>query len=137
MRPQRDDLPGALEAVVMRALQPAPADRYPDTAALRDALAEAIPYVHELIDLAIGTMNTAYASNANRMARSDEAYRLFFLSQNMKAERERRAVITEADGEKRVPGVAPNNLTSADWRDTFAGTPWHKHVPARIEALTA
>lgn len=44
---------------------------------------------------------------------------------------------TEADGEKRVPGVAPNNLTSADWRDTFAGTPWHKHVPARIEALTA
>ncbi|MCX8562101.1 molybdopterin-dependent oxidoreductase [Mycolicibacterium mucogenicum] len=44
---------------------------------------------------------------------------------------------TEADGEKRVPGVAPNNLTSADWRDEFAGTPWHKHVPARIEALTA
>lgn len=56
----------------------------------RDALAQAIPYVHELIDLAIGVMNTAYASNANRMARSDEAYRLFFLSQNMKAERERR-----------------------------------------------
>ncbi|WP_020100228.1 molybdopterin-dependent oxidoreductase [Mycobacterium sp. 360MFTsu5.1] len=44
---------------------------------------------------------------------------------------------TEADGEKRVPGVAPNDLTSADWRDAFAGTPWHKHVPARIEALTA
>ncbi|WP_409431612.1 molybdopterin-dependent oxidoreductase [Mycobacterium sp. SMC-16] len=44
---------------------------------------------------------------------------------------------TEADGGKRVPGVAPNNLTSADWRDSFAGTPWHKHVPARIEALTA
>ena len=44
---------------------------------------------------------------------------------------------TEADGAKRVPGVAPNNLTSADWRDAFAGTPWHKHVPARIEALTA
>jgi formate dehydrogenase len=44
---------------------------------------------------------------------------------------------TDADGAKRVPGVAPNNLTSADWRDDFAGTPWHKHVPARIEALTA
>lgn len=44
---------------------------------------------------------------------------------------------TAADGEKRVPGVAPNDLTSADWRDAFAGTPWHKHVPARIEALTA
>ncbi len=44
---------------------------------------------------------------------------------------------TDADGRQRVPGVAPNNLTSADWRDEFAGTPWHKHVPARIEALTA
>jgi anaerobic selenocysteine-containing dehydrogenase len=30
-------------------------------------------------------------------------------------------------------GVAPNSLTSSDWRDDFAGTPWHKHVPARIE----
>ncbi|HKJ35397.1 MAG TPA: molybdopterin dinucleotide binding domain-containing protein, partial [Solirubrobacterales bacterium] len=33
------------------------------------------------------------------------------------------------------PGVAPNSLTSSEWRDGFAGTPWHKHVPARIEAL--
>jgi formate dehydrogenase len=30
------------------------------------------------------------------------------------------------------PGVAPNTLTSSDWRDPFAGTPWHKHVPANI-----
>ncbi len=34
------------------------------------------------------------------------------------------------------PGVAPNSLTSSQWRDAYAGTPWHKHVPARIEALT-
>lgn len=34
-----------------------------------------------------------------------------------------------------VPGVAPNTLTSTVWRDSYAGTPWHKHVPARIEAL--
>jgi formate dehydrogenase len=34
-----------------------------------------------------------------------------------------------------VPGVAPNALTSTAWRDPYAGTPWHKHVPARIEAL--
>ena len=32
-----------------------------------------------------------------------------------------------------APGVAPNALTSSDWRDPYAGTPWHKHVPARIE----
>jgi anaerobic selenocysteine-containing dehydrogenase len=39
------------------------------------------------------------------------------------------------DGETVVPGVAPNSLTSSNWRDEFAGTPWHKHVPARIERV--
>ncbi len=33
-------------------------------------------------------------------------------------------------------GVAPNELTSLDLRDEIAGTPWHKHVPARVSALT-
>jgi formate dehydrogenase len=42
---------------------------------------------------------------------------------------------TDADGGVHVPGVAPNTLTSANWRDAYAGTPWHKHVPARIEAV--
>lgn len=32
-------------------------------------------------------------------------------------------------------GVAPNELTSGADRDWFAGTPHHKHVPARIEPL--
>lgn len=32
-------------------------------------------------------------------------------------------------------GVAPNELTASGDRDWLAGTPWHKHVPARIEAL--
>lgn len=41
----------------------------------------------------------------------------------------------DADGATRAPGVAPNALTSIDWRDAYAATPWHKHVPARIEAL--
>jgi anaerobic selenocysteine-containing dehydrogenase len=30
-------------------------------------------------------------------------------------------------------GVAPNELTSVEERDPFVGTPWHKHVPARVE----
>ncbi|WP_156296261.1 molybdopterin-dependent oxidoreductase [Mycobacterium paragordonae] len=38
------------------------------------------------------------------------------------------------DGHTVVPGVAPNALTSTKWRDPYAGTPWHKHVPARVEA---
>jgi anaerobic selenocysteine-containing dehydrogenase len=33
-------------------------------------------------------------------------------------------------------GVAPNELTSSDDRDHIAGTPWHKHVPARLEPAT-
>jgi anaerobic selenocysteine-containing dehydrogenase len=41
------------------------------------------------------------------------------------------------DGRTVIPGVAPNALTSTGWRDSYAGTPWHKHVPARIEALAA
>jgi anaerobic selenocysteine-containing dehydrogenase len=32
-----------------------------------------------------------------------------------------------------VTGLAPNELTSAADRDPYAGTPWHKHVPARLE----
>ena len=39
-----------------------------------------------------------------------------------------------ADGDA---GVAPNTLTCIEDRDAFAGTPWHKFVPARIEALSA
>jgi anaerobic selenocysteine-containing dehydrogenase len=30
-------------------------------------------------------------------------------------------------------GIAPNELTSVTDRDAFVGTPWHKHVPARVE----
>ena len=41
------------------------------------------------------------------------------------------------DGSARTPGVAPNSLTSTDWRDAYAGTPWHKHVPARISVVSA
>ena len=32
-------------------------------------------------------------------------------------------------------GVAPNELTAGEDRDWLAGTPWHKHVPARLEAV--
>ena len=39
-----------------------------------------------------------------------------------------------ADGDE-VHGVAPNELTSSDDRDWFAGTPWHKHVRAQVEAV--
>lgn len=38
-------------------------------------------------------------------------------------------------GSSDAPGVSPNELTSAEDRDWFAGTPFHKHVRARVEAV--
>ena len=34
-----------------------------------------------------------------------------------------------------VTGISLNELTASDDRDPFVGTPWHKHVPARIERV--
>ncbi|HEX5640689.1 MAG TPA: molybdopterin oxidoreductase family protein [Burkholderiaceae bacterium] len=38
-----------------------------------------------------------------------------------------------ADGTVERRGVAVNELTDVNDRDPIAGTPWHKHVPVRIE----
>jgi anaerobic selenocysteine-containing dehydrogenase len=43
---------------------------------------------------------------------------------------------TDSEGAQHKPGVALNDLTSLRHKDEFAGTPWHKHVPARIEAIS-
>jgi formate dehydrogenase len=45
--------------------------------------------------------------------------------------------IDEPDASGRLVrvGAAPNELTDARHRDPIAGTPFHKHVPARLEAL--
>ncbi len=40
-----------------------------------------------------------------------------------------------AGGDPELTGVAPNELTTTDWRDPIAGTPWHKHVPAKLERV--
>jgi hypothetical protein len=33
--------------------------------------------------------------------------------------------------------VAPNRLTAREDRDPWVGTPWHKSVEARLEAMPA
>jgi anaerobic selenocysteine-containing dehydrogenase len=40
-----------------------------------------------------------------------------------------------AAGAAVATGVSPNELTRGEDRDWLAGTPWHKHTPARVEAL--
>jgi diguanylate cyclase len=49
----------------------------------------AVIYVNDLIDLAIEVMSSAFVSNADRSARSEEAYRLHTLSQDLAVDRER------------------------------------------------
>jgi anaerobic selenocysteine-containing dehydrogenase len=41
----------------------------------------------------------------------------------------------DANGAQQATGVAPNDLTRSEDRDWLAGTPWHKHTPARVEPL--
>jgi anaerobic selenocysteine-containing dehydrogenase len=41
----------------------------------------------------------------------------------------------DREGQEFQHGVAPNELTVTEDRDWFAGTPFHKHVPARIERV--
>ncbi|MBO0767475.1 MAG: molybdopterin-dependent oxidoreductase, partial [Solirubrobacterales bacterium] len=41
-----------------------------------------------------------------------------------------------ADGTRERTGVWLNQLTSSKYRDPLAGTPWHKYVPARVEAVS-
>ena len=56
----------------------------------------ALFYAGQLIDLALELMSEAFLRNTQRGARTDEAYRLFSLGQNMSVERERqRSVLLE------------------------------------------
>ncbi len=41
----------------------------------------------------------------------------------------------DAGGAAHATGVAPNELTDLRSKDWFAGTPWHKYVPARVTAV--
>ena len=41
----------------------------------------------------------------------------------------------DESGQRVVHGAPPNELTSGEDRDWLAGTPWHKHVRARVEAV--
>jgi anaerobic selenocysteine-containing dehydrogenase len=45
--------------------------------------------------------------------------------------------IDHPEGDRRIrTGVAPNELTASEDRDPWVGTPWHKSVAARLEAVT-
>ena len=41
----------------------------------------------------------------------------------------------DARGNSVITGISANELTAAEHRDAFAGTPFHKFVPAKLEAI--
>ena len=41
----------------------------------------------------------------------------------------------DESGQEHLTGAPPNELTSVGHRDAFVGTPWHKHIPASLEAV--
>lgn len=41
----------------------------------------------------------------------------------------------DSDGNSVTFGISPNELTDVEDRDPFVGTPWHKHVRAKLEPL--
>lgn len=86
----RIGVPIALVSRGARLLRRALCDALADSPMSRPDLVSAVQYVQELFSLAFDAMNSAFALNTNRLARSEEAYRLFFIGQDMKAERERR-----------------------------------------------
>ena len=62
----------------------------------REDLASAVHFVSIVFDLALDIMTRAYINRSERAARSDEAFRLFSLNQNLATERERqRAALAE------------------------------------------
>lgn len=42
---------------------------------------------------------------------------------------------TDENGNVVKMGLAPNEFTASDERDFLAGTPWHKHIPAKLEKV--
>lgn len=53
------------------------------------ALHLAVQYVYELIDRAVESMLDAYLDDTDRLTRTEESYRIFSLTQDLQAERER------------------------------------------------
>lgn len=71
-----------------RVLKRAIAERLRTDRNIIDAVAT-LQYVYELMDLALDTMTDSMSNASARLTRSDESYRLYALTQNLRAERER------------------------------------------------
>lgn len=92
-----------------------------DSRMSRHTLVAAMQYVHELFAVAVDAMASAFSANSSRIERSEEAYRLFFLGQDMKAERERRR--------SELMEWARQVLDRYYWDDQPVAEAWIAHSP--------
>lgn len=98
----------------------------------RRRLGEAVSYVHETIDIAIERMDAAHARDSDRLARSDESYRLQFLAQNARAEREHQKSMLLEWANDLLTGYhwAPDTVADTHPPTSFGGSPfglWLRH----------
>ena len=85
----RIGIPHSAVARGARELKRAIGQRLLGEALLPGHAAQAVQYTYELIDLAMDCMGESATANATRLLRSEESYRMFFLTQDLRAERER------------------------------------------------
>ncbi|MFD0391213.1 hypothetical protein ACFQ4K_30640 [Tistrella bauzanensis] len=109
----------------------------------RDRLVQALVHIETVMDIAIELMNTAFVSDLKRETRNEEAYRLFFLSQDLTLEREsQRAALLEWNqtvllalaGGAHVAGAATGAALPAIGRSEF-GLWFHHRGSIMFEGL--
>ncbi|MEN2976671.1 diguanylate cyclase (plasmid) [Tistrella bauzanensis] len=109
----------------------------------RDRLVQALIHIETVMDIAIELMNTAFVSDLKRETRNEEAYRLFFLSQDLTLEREsQRAALLEWNqtvllalaGGAHVAGAATGTTLPAIGRSEF-GLWFHHRGSIMFEGL--
>ena len=95
-------------------------------------------FVNTLVEL--GYLRKNSSSRLIRLGPKQHLRRLEFAARGGKERIQALSSIREtgtatASGGRVATGVSPNELTRSEDRDRVAGTPWHKHTPARVEAL--
>lgn len=85
----RIGIPHSAVARGARELKRAIGQQLMNDAHMANHVAQAVQYTYELIDLAMDCMGDSASTNTTRLLRSEESYRMFFLTQDLRAERER------------------------------------------------
>ena len=128
----RIDLPIYLVARGARLIKGEIAHALSESTLDRQTLVHAVLYVDNLLDLAFEVMSAAFVKSHERVARADEAYRVFSHSQNMSLERERqRAALLEWENELLQEMLSGSSANLEDFSGSAVGL-WLQHKATAI-----